>query len=140
MAAIELKGLDALNDAIKEALNKYPDEAERVLRGVATEFRKKVKTDTPSSKRNNKNKKLINRYHVTQVKGYGKNLSVDFYSNAPHFHLIERGHRIVRKDGTDTGRKTTGRYMVKINAEKFESGHFKKEVEKMATKVLKGLI
>ena len=63
---------------------------------------------------------------------------MEFRSTSPHFHLVERGHRIVDKKGRDTGKRVQGKFMVEQTALEYQKA-FPKEVEKMVDSLIKGL-
>ena len=131
-----LNGADEFQQKLNTLISKYPDESEVFLKKMGNKFRTEVKKETPVGK---SKKHLINRYTVAKPTGYGANLHVDFYSKSPHFHLVERGHRIVNKRGIYQGKDTKGVYMVQKTADKWKASEYPKEVEKLLNKMLKGL-
>ena len=116
---------------------KYPYESEILLKKMGNKFRNSVKKKTPNSGYESK-RKLIKSYRVSKVQGAGKDLYVEFRSTSPHFHLVERGHRIVDKNGRDTGKRVQGKFMVEKTVLEYQKD-FPKEVEKMVDQLLKGL-
>jgi hypothetical protein len=102
---IEFHGLDEFVEQIAEVRRKYPDAAEAELRKLANLLKKKAIEKTPESANADKKDKykLKKSYHLSQTKQEGSTLSVEFNSSSPHFHLIERGHKIVGKDGKENG-------------------------------------
>lgn len=133
-AEFSITGLDQFVQDLNQVIQKYPYESEELLKKMGNKFKSEVKKDTPVGK--SKKKKLINSYHLSKVQGYGTNLSIDFYSNAPHFHLIERGHKIVTKARIYTGRSTQAKGMVRDNVEKFQNGEYPEEVERMVKRMI----
>ena len=110
---------------------------------MGNQFRKEVKKKTPKRPYGTSKKKLINSYKVSKVKGYGKDLYVEFRSTSPHFHLVARGHRIVvggrGRKKRDTGRRVAGKYMVKRTTLEFEK-ELPQQAEKMVNRVVKKLL
>ena len=134
---LEIQGLDTLQQKLNYISNRYPYESEVLLTKMGNKFRNSVKKKTPNSGYESK-RKLIKSYRVSKVQGAGKDLYVEFRSTSPHFHLVERGHRIVNKKGRDTGRRVQGKFMVEQTVLEYQKA-FPKEVEKMVDKLLKGL-
>lgn len=134
---LEIQGLDTLQRKLKYISNRYPYESEVLLTKMGNKFRNSVKKRTPNSGYESK-RKLIKSYRVSKVQGAGKDLYVEFRSTSPHFHLVERGHRIVNKKGRDTGKRVQGKFMVEQTVLEYQKA-FPKEVEKMVDKLLKGL-
>ena len=134
---LEIQGLDTLQQKLNYISNRYPYESEVLLTKVGNKFRNSVKKRTPDSGYESK-RKLVKFYRVSKVQGAGKDLYVEFRSTSPHFHLVERGHRIVNKKGRDTGKRVQGKFMVEQTVLEYQKA-FPKEVEKMVDKLLKGL-
>ena len=148
----ELNGLTDLQKKIEFVAKKYPYESEELLQKMGNKFRKSVKEKTPDSGRVSK-RKLLKSYKLSKVQGSGKNLWVEFRSTSPHFHLIERGHKVVvggklnKKDGgqsskgkgRDTGKRVEGLYMVKRTTKEFET-EYPKEVEQMVNRIVRKLL
>ncbi len=134
---LEIQGLDTLQQKLKYISNRYPYESEVLLTKMGNKFRNSVKKKTPDSGYESK-RKLMKSYRVSKVQGAGKDLYVEFRSTSPHFHLVERGHRIVNKNGRDSGKRVQGKFMVEQTALEYQKA-FPKEVEKMVDNLLKGL-
>ena len=134
---LEIQGLDTLEQKLNYISNRYPYESEVLLTKMGNKFRSSVKKKTPDSGYESK-RKLMKSYRVSKVQGAGKDLYVEFRSTSPHFHLVERGHRIVNKKGRDTGKRVQGKFMVEQTVLEYQKA-FPKEVEKMVDKLLKGL-
>jgi len=134
---LEISGLDTMQKKLSYVATKYPYESEILLKKMGNKFRNSVKKKTPNSGYESK-RKLIKSYRVSKVQGAGKDLYVEFRSTSPHFHLVERGHRIVDKNGRDTGKRVQGKFMVEKTVLEYQKD-FPKEVEKMVDQLLKGL-
>ena len=133
----DVSGLDTIQKKLNYVATKYPYESEILLTKMGNKFRNSVKKKTPDSGLQSK-RKLMKSYRVSKVQGAGKDLYVEFRSTSPHFHLVERGHRIVDKKGRDTGKRVQGKFMVEQTALEYQKA-FPKEVEKMADSLIKGL-
>lgn len=134
---LEIQGLDTLEQKLNYISNRYPYESEVLLTKMGNKFRSSVKKKTPDSGYESK-RKLMKSYRVSKVQGAGKDLYVEFRSTSPHFHLVERGHRIVNKKGRDTGKRVQGKFMVEQTVLEYQKA-FPKEVEKMVDNLLRGL-
>lgn len=134
---LEIQGLDTLQQKLNYISTRYPYESEILLTKMGNKFRNSVKKRTPDSGLQSK-RKLMKSYRVSKVKGAGKDLYVEFRSTSPHFHLVERGHKIVGKNGRDTGKRVQGKFMVEQTALEYQKA-FPKEVEKMVDNLLRGL-
>ena len=134
---LEVKGLDTLQEKLNYISTRYPYESELLLTKMGNKFRNSVKARTPDSGTTSK-RKLIKSYRVSKVQGAGKDLFVEFRSTSPHFHLVERGHRIVDKNGRDTGKRVQGKFMIEQTVLDYQKA-FPKEAEKMVDKMFRGL-
>ncbi len=134
---LEIQGLDTLQKKLNYISTRYPYESEILLTKMGNKFRNSVKKKTPDSGYESK-RKLLKSYRVSRVKGVGKDLYVEFRSTSPHFHLVERGHKVVDKNGRDTGKRVQGKFMVEQTALEYQKS-FPKEVEKMVDNLLRGL-
>ena len=134
---LDISGLDTMQKKLNYISTRYPYESEILLTKMGNKFRNAVKNKTPDSGYESK-RKLMKSYRVSKVQGAGKDLYVEFRSTSPHFHLVERGHRIVDKNGNDKGKRVQGKFMVEQTALEYQKA-FPKEVEKMIDNLLRGL-
>ena len=137
LGEVEIHGLDEFKDAIAEVRKKYPDRAEAELRKLSNMLKKKAIQRTPSSKEEHKHK-LKKSYHLSQTKQAGTTLYVEFWNSSPHFHLIERGHRIVDKNGKVHGFQP-GVHMVEKSTEELNN-EMPEELQKWLDEVYKELM
>nr|UWH97879.1 MAG: virion morphogenesis family protein [Bacteriophage sp.] len=79
----------------------FPDDVETVLNRGANRMIKALKTNSPDSGNDHKGK--LNKSWKKKIEGYGKDIHANIYSTAPHFHLVDRGHKIVDKKGHEKG-------------------------------------
>lgn len=100
---IKFKGLDEFASQLQTLREKYPDEAEKELRKLGNILKKKAIEKTPEGKATKDKYALKKCYHLSSTKQAGSAVFVEFNSSSPHFHLIERGHKIVDKDGKEHG-------------------------------------
>lgn len=92
---ISLNGLEELQADMKKAIQLYPNKAEEALEKAGKDFKRKVVKETKVAV-NRKTGNLLKGYKVDPVSGYGLNMETNFRGTAPHFHLIENGHELVR--------------------------------------------
>lgn len=94
----EFEGLDELERDLRDAIDMYPDEMRKELRKVAKDFKKSVLEKTPDGEhhRGDPKKKLRKKFGIRTRKDGDQHIAL-VYNSAPHFHLVERGHVVVRK-------------------------------------------
>ena len=106
MAEFKIEGVEEFGKKLKTIEKKAPDRIIRELDRQGNKLRRAVRANTPV-----KTGKLRKGYRLTQVEkirgGYQKGL----YNSAPHFHLVEKGHRKVTQSGKEIG-WTNGVFMV----------------------------
>ena len=73
----------------------FPDDVEIVLNRGANRMVRALKENSPDSGKDHKGK--LNKRWKKKIEGYGRDIRADIYSTAPHFHLVDRGHKIVDK-------------------------------------------
>lgn len=102
MATFELKveGIEELENDIREATEKCPKELKKGLNNIANEFRRSARKRTPDNKnhKGNPKLKLKKRYNKWAFVEDDKT-GVTIYNDAPHFHLVEQGHNLVKGKG-----------------------------------------
>lgn len=79
----------------------FPDDSEIVLKRSADRMIRALKENSPDSGSEHKGK--LNKSWRKEIEGYGKNIHANIYSTAPHFHLVDRGHKIVDKKDNEKG-------------------------------------
>lgn len=100
---VDVFGFDELEKAMKRCEKRYPNQADAFLMAEGQAVNKKTKSLSPV-----RTKKLRNSWRLKKVKLYknGKVRVVRIQSTAPHAHLIELGHEVVRGGRTrERGRK-----------------------------------
>jgi len=148
MADNSLFGFDDLDKAFKKAVNKYPEKSDALLIAGARLAQSKTKADTPVGK----TKKLRASWRVKPPKTYRQSRVVRVQSQAPHAHLVELGHLLVRGGklrqggrelnvvqravrGITVGGRVEGKFMLE-KAMKAVTTSFNNDVEKMMDKLL----
>ncbi len=96
-------GFEGLQKAFNKIEKKYPDKTDAMLMALGRVATSKTKVKTPVGK----TKKLKGSWRLKKPKRYGKTRVVRTQSQAPHAHLVELGHEIVRGGKT----RKRGRYL-----------------------------
>lgn len=94
-------GLEEFQRALEKAINKAPVQAEETLVKVAKEFKasakKRANSELKHIKRDGDNKKkAIGRKWGHKLVDDNLGATVLVWNSAPHFHLVENGHNLVR--------------------------------------------
>lgn len=100
---LKLEGFDELQSSLRSAVQKYPDMAADRLESISKDFKKRVIQITKQSTATHSGK-LIKGFKLDKMQNYGVNMQKDFRGTAPHFHLIENGHRQLGKNGENVGK------------------------------------
>ena len=132
----EMKGIEELQADLLEAITECPKEFKKELNGIANDFRKSARKRTPDYKQHKGDPKFKLR------RCYGKWAFVSedatgvlIYNNAPHFHLVERGHNLV-KNGQIIG-FVAGKHMMEKTKNEYED-IVPERLEQILDNVLKG--
>lgn len=88
----EVFGFDELKKSFERIEKNYPNKVEAVLAAHGRMATNKTKTRTPVGK----TKKLKSSWRMKKPKAYGKTRVVRTQSEAPHAHLVEDGHEVVK--------------------------------------------
>lgn len=94
-------GLEELQRDLEKVIQKAPAQAEETLIDLAKDFKKsakkRAKKETKHTKREDDNKKwAIERKWGHKLVNDGLGMAVMVWNSAPHFHLVENGHLLVR--------------------------------------------
>jgi hypothetical protein len=126
----EVKGLDHFYKKLyKRALKELPREAYKMLRKMGS----KLRTQAARNSRK-KVKKVSGNYHKGWKRGkaYKKSGSGDYQirigNTSKHAHLVEKGHRIVDKNGNENGYKK-GVPVLEDTVKEFEKKDMKDFIE-----------
>jgi hypothetical protein len=107
----DMKGFDELENSLKGAIKKYPDMAEDRLEDISRKFKNRVIKITHQAVETHSGR-LVKGFKLGKIRGYGINMEKDFRGTAPHFHLIENGHRLTDKDGKSIGKGWVKGYQI----------------------------
>lgn len=138
-------GFEELTKSFQKLEKRYPSQADAMLMAQGQAVTKKTKSQSPVGK----TKKLKGSWRLKKVKVYngGKVRVVRIQSEAPHAHLVEQGHEIVRGGktrangrklnqlqrsirGIKSGGRVEGKKMLEKSIQEAES-RFYKDAEKM---------
>lgn len=139
-SGIEVTGLEELREDLEKAIKLYPDKAQETLEKNGKQFKTRVVKLTRSTVKK-RTGNLIKGYKVLPVEGYGVHMEVKFCATAPHFHLIEHGHRLLANGYNGKYRKemkkefVPGYQIVKKTREEYKE-ILPKEFEKMIDEIL----
>ncbi len=134
MDEMTVTGLDELKGELELAVHKYPDMAEISLKKMGNRLKREVVKQTRAVVKEH-SKKLVKGYKVGRVQGYGMGMYVEFSGTAPHFHLVENGHKLIGPNGEDKG-YVQGKHMVATVAASYDST-MGVELEKMTDTILR---
>ncbi len=100
-----MEGLEEFERDIEKAIRKAPAQAEETLVELGKEFKnsakKRANTELKHIKREGDNKKwAIGRKWGHKLVDDGLSATVLVWNSAPHFHLVENGHNLVRNGCT----------------------------------------
>jgi hypothetical protein len=133
MADVELdtKQLEEFSKSLLGVCDIYLDTAEKHLKTAGNKLKKAAKENSPDS--GAEHKKKLNKSWKSEIEGYNaSDLQYKLWSSAPHYHLVERGHAMVTKDGKTVG-FVQGTHFFDKTVKEFEaSGEAAKEIEKLA--------
>lgn len=105
MGDFKIEGLEEFQEKIRTIEKKAPDRILDKLDDEGKKLRVAARNNTP--KKTGNLRKGYRLLPVEKIKGgYQKGLT----NTSPHFHLVERGHRIITKDGKDTGKVVQGKF------------------------------
>ena len=128
-SGFDFKSLEEFNQQLADIANEYPGTAEKHLRRIGNKFKKIIKEKSPDSGTDHKGK--LNKSWKSEVKGFsGEALSMDIWSTSPHFHLVDRGHKLVGKNGAVLG-FVQGKHFLAATAQEIEAEVVPTEIEKM---------
>jgi hypothetical protein len=101
---MSIEGLDELATEFERLVKRYPDKAGELLKDEAKKLRKKVAKRMKDEKKSRyKSKRPLEnagQYSISPVLGMGARQYVEVSAKAPHFHLVEHGHDLVRNGQT----------------------------------------
>lgn len=119
----------ALVEAFTKAIDSYTDIALEEMERTAKEFRKDLVKNTKQLVNTRQGSELIKGYKFDKTTGYGSNMEKNLRCKAPHFHLIEKGHELIRPytrnkkrlvNGGERIGFVPGRHMLKKTCEEYK--------------------
>jgi len=151
MALFDIEGLEEVSDTMKMISKVYPKEIKKFMQREGSKLKNKTAKTAKSStlgKITGNYEKGIKRGKYYKYAGNGAD-SIRVYSGAPHAHLIEYGHEIVRSGGGKmkrekrkekygTGKYTRAFHLFGRAADEFEST-YETDCEKFALKIIEPL-
>ncbi|WP_407310930.1 hypothetical protein [Desulfosporosinus sp. SB140] len=105
---IKFQGLEDLQTKLDQVRAKYPFKEEEILLKLG----KMLKTSSQNRTPIGKNKKhLKSQYKLSKVNYDKDGSNITMTNTSPLFHLVEKGHRMVGKNGQEIG-FVPGKHMV----------------------------
>lgn len=123
MATFDLKieGIKELEEDIRKAVERCPEGLKKELNIIANDFRKSARKRTPDYKHHKGDPKLkLKRRYGKWSFAKEDKTGITIYNDAPHFHLVELGHNLVRgKNGHIIG-FVPGKHMMEKTKKEYE--------------------
>ncbi len=96
-----IDGLEELQQDLEKAIKKAPAQAEETLLSIAKDFKNSAKKRADTTLHHKKRKgddakKAIKKKWGHKLVGDSVGMAVMVWNSAPHFHLVENGHNLVR--------------------------------------------
>lgn len=136
---IEFRGLDGLVRDFEKVVDKYPDETVKELMKVGKDFIQDTTGSMPgyysSGKRPLNDPKQWDRKREASEFN-GSTVAVSVSCRAPHWHLVENGHRKFDFSGKDTGGFVAGKHYVEKQSKVYE-GKFPLRMREYVDRMLK---
>ncbi|MSS91369.1 hypothetical protein FYJ45_24980 [Eisenbergiella tayi] len=130
-----VKGLDDLQKDIEELISKYPDETNAKMKQIGKEFTKDCNSQMPPSYKKGK-RPIPKSWKVTVDEERHVATQTYIKNTAPHFHLVENGHK-KWINGVDTGGTVPGKHYAEKTSHEYEE-KFPDEIEAFLDEMLKG--
>ena len=135
MSDVLTSNIGEFKASIDKIATAFPLESEKRLTRVGNKMKKMLKTASPDSGRAHRRK--LNKSWKSKAKGYsGETLSVEIWSTAPHFHLVDRGHKVVNPKGVPIG-FVQGKHFLEKTAQEVEATVVPGEMDKFLDEIAK---
>ena len=136
----QIDGLEELERDLKKAIKKAPAQAEETLVEIAKDFKRAAKKRAnselkPHNREGDQKKKAIKRKWGHKMVDDNIGSTVLVWNSAPHFHLIENGHNLV-KGGQIIG-FVAGKHIMEKTRNEYEN-IVPQRFEQMVDDILKG--
>jgi len=117
--SVHFIGLEGLMSDMQGLISKAPDELNKAVEKTAREWTKDCNEKMPSTYKDGKNslKKWKTKKEYTSL---GIISSIEVTNKAPHFHLVENGHRKFIH-GVDTGGFVEGKHYAEKTRAEYET-------------------
>ncbi|MCI9428493.1 MAG: HK97 gp10 family phage protein [Eubacterium sp.] len=97
----DIDGLEELQRDLEKAIRKAPAQAEETLLSIAKDFKASAKKRADTTLHHTKRtgdgkKKAIGKKWGHKLVDDSMGMAVMVWNSAPHFHLVENGHNLVR--------------------------------------------
>ena len=117
--SVRFIGLEGLMSDMQGLISKAPDELNKAVEKTAREWAKDCNGKMPSTYKDGKNslKKWKTKKEYTSL---GIISSIEVTNKAPHFHLVENGHRKFIH-GVDTGGFVEGKHYAEKTRAEYET-------------------
>ena len=131
--SVRFIGLEGLMSDMQGLISKAPDELNKAVEKAAREWTKDCNEKMPSTYKDGKNslKKWKTKKEYTSL---GIISSIEVTNKAPHFHLVENGHRKFIH-GMDTGGFVEGKHYAEKTRAEYES-KYPEKMQEAINKVL----
>lgn len=138
----KMEGIEELENDIRTAIEECPKELKKGLNDIANDFRKSAKKRTPDYKEHKGDPKLkLKRCYGKRAFMEDDKTGILVYNNAPHFHLVERGHQLVTGGKLGKGGEVVGfvpgQHMMEKTKNEYEE-IVPERFEKILDDILKG--
>lgn len=146
MIDFDVAGVEECRDIMKNAVKKYPDMAQAALEKAGRKFKSDAIKETHNAV-NTKTGNLTKGYRLGRVEGFGSSMQIHFFAEGkknPHFHLIEKGHKMItpktrKKKLLTNGGKNVGIVPGRLMIDKVRKD-YDEELPKIAAKELDKLL
>ena len=92
---LNFNGLNELMEQLKKAETKVPELGEKVLKKGMNKVKKLSKEKTPYREKSKKH--IRDSYKILPIEHESNGMNIKMTNKSPHFHLVERGHKLDRK-------------------------------------------
>lgn len=113
-----IRGLEGFQEDIEQVLSCYPDETKKVMHKTGREFTKDCNALMPTSYQSGK-RAIPKSWKVTVDEVRHEANQAYIKNTAPHFHLVENGHRKFI-NGQDTGGFVPGKHYAERTSHEYE--------------------
>lgn len=134
---LQIDGLEELENDIKKVVENCPKELKKELNKIGNDFKKSARKRTPDYKEHKGDPKLkLKRRYGKWTFVEDDKTGITIYNDAPHFHLVELGHNLVKgKNGRIIG-FVPGQHMMEKTKNEYE-GIVPERFEQIIDEILK---